>query len=87
MSTQAEQVGLALRPVQLQTSDSEDVAVVHIPPFPDDRMPEVITWGTRTFARGRFADGKPGCRIRIPGQDWMPVYRECFAVAAVEVEA
>lgn len=73
-----------MRPIFLQTADCEDVARVYIPAFPDDKLPEVVTWGTRTFAVGRFADGKPGCSIRFPGEEAMPVYRECFAVAALD---
>jgi hypothetical protein len=81
-----ESIGLAMRPIWLQTADCEDVAQVYIPPFADDKLPEVVFWGERVFAIGRFNDGRKGCRIGLPGQEMMPVYRECFAVSAVVFE-
>lgn len=64
-----------MREIMLQTKEGDDVARVHIPPFPDANMPEVVTWGERTF---RFSQLRG---LRFPGEDWLTTYREVFAVA------
>jgi len=58
-------------PVQLETMDGHRVVTALIPPF--QSLPEVVSWGTRTFKL--HAD---------PQDSYAPiVYREVFAVAIV----
>jgi hypothetical protein len=56
--------------VILETAHGGYVGTFSVPKF--NAPPEVLTWGTRTF-------------IPMPGRsrDFMPVYREAFAVAIV----
>ncbi len=40
-----------MREVELRVADGEFVAVVEVPPYPDEGMPQVVLWGERCFAR------------------------------------
>jgi hypothetical protein len=60
-----------MRQVELQTKDGHFVATVEITPFPDPGMPEVLTWGDRTFTFHERRKPAP----------W--VYREAFAVVSL----
>lgn len=72
-----------MRPIELWTealphsnrADRRYVATVEIAPFPDEGMPKVVIWGSRTFClnpeRVQFIDGTP----------W--VYEECFTVVSL----
>jgi hypothetical protein len=35
--------------IELRTATDEFVAVVELPPFPPEAMPEVVLWGSRVF--------------------------------------
>lgn len=40
-----------MRAIRLECTDGDYVATVQIPPFHDDKMPQVVMWGDRCFAR------------------------------------
>jgi hypothetical protein len=62
-----------MREIELRVSTGEFVAVVEIPPFPDQGLPEVVMWGVRTFLRTPEPKEAPG----------RPVYTEGFAVMSL----
>ena len=55
-----------MRKVTLLTHGGGLVATVHIPPFPDFAMPDVLVWGERYFR---------------PTNGIIDVYREAFGLA------
>ena len=61
-----------MRRIELQVDSGEFVAIVEIPLFNDDQLPQVVMWGIRTFALWL-------CR----GPSGLPEYRERFAVMSL----